>query len=224
MTQTETCEPSTTLLCCLKGWRCVIKGKFNILLVVRSWLKNGEKGIRLSSVGFPSDSKAVLHHPMSTCRHIHLSMPEGEGSIILNNWTQIALGEVQKAVGRKDGLQTLAVLSAERLWSAPRGVLFLAFLLANLPFLSIFLLGSNIDLAILLTAPFLPILIYKPIFIVRVSKMTNSHSLVGDKGQSLVKVGSGTRTGWVEMQMWRLWLLLHNQRRGPLLCAAWRHG
>lgn len=37
----------------------------------------------------------------SSPAEIYLSMPVGEASIILNNWTHIALGELWKAVGEK---------------------------------------------------------------------------------------------------------------------------
>lgn len=40
-------------------------------------------------------------------------MPEGEASIITNNWTQIALGRLKKAIRRKAGLRAFAVLSGK---------------------------------------------------------------------------------------------------------------
>lgn len=83
-------------------------------LIVKSWWKiTGDTLTVLYGLIFhqvsPVTPKQVLPHHVHL--QIHLSIPEGEASIILNNWTQIALGEPRKAVGRKASLQTLALLS-----------------------------------------------------------------------------------------------------------------
>lgn len=48
-------------------------------------------------------------------------MPGEEASVILDNWTQIALGEAEKAVEREAGLQALALLSAQEILIDPWG-------------------------------------------------------------------------------------------------------
>lgn len=113
--------------------------------------------------GFPCDSKAVLHHLISTCK----DPPFYAGGRSFYNREQLdsnCPGEVQKAVGRKASLQALArsligreiVIGLEgrpiSLFSA-----LLCFLISIFP--SAFLFVSKINHVILLTALSLPVFI-----------------------------------------------------------------
>lgn len=63
--------------------------------------------------GFPSDSKEVLHHLISTCKDPPF-YARGRSFYNPEQLDSNCPGEVQKAVGRKASLQALALLSAER--------------------------------------------------------------------------------------------------------------
>lgn len=87
---------------------------------------------------------------------IHLSMPEGEASIILNNWTQIALGRYKRLWEEKPAFgHSLSYQSSDSDRSQGASHFSLFCFLISLSF-STSLFVSKIDRMILLTALFLP--------------------------------------------------------------------
>ncbi len=129
---------------------------------------------------------------------IHLSMLEGDASIILNNWTQIALGRYKKLWEEKPAFRhSLSYRSrdSDRSRGASHFSLLCSSLLPNLYFPFHFPLCVKDQPHDPFNCSF-PASFHCPEF-----KMTNSHCLLGDEVHSLVQVGSGTSRGWVGMQM-----------------------